>query len=85
MVLAVLQVCAPSDGLLPTVHHPSQQGGLCRRLPGKKLSGLANIREKFFTVRVMKHWIWFPKEVVDVQSMEEVFKAGLAEALSNLI
>ncbi|KFZ59903.1 hypothetical protein N321_07731, partial [Antrostomus carolinensis] len=43
-----------------------------------------DIRKKFFTVRVVRHWNWLPKEVVDAPSLE-VFKARLDEALSNLV
>ncbi|KFW70807.1 hypothetical protein AS28_03619, partial [Pygoscelis adeliae] len=43
-----------------------------------------DIRKKFFTVRVVRHWNRLPREVVDVPSLE-VFKARLDEALSNLV
>ncbi|KFZ57896.1 hypothetical protein N321_01605, partial [Antrostomus carolinensis] len=43
-----------------------------------------DIRKKFFTVRVVRHWNRLPKEVVDAPSLE-VFKARLDEALSNLV
>ncbi|KFZ45902.1 hypothetical protein N321_12173, partial [Antrostomus carolinensis] len=43
-----------------------------------------DIRKKFFTVRVVRHWNRLPKEVVDTPSLE-VFKARLDEALSNLV
>jgi len=35
-------------------------------------------------MRVVKHWHWFPREVVDAPSLE-TFKARLDGALSNLI
>ncbi|KFZ50138.1 hypothetical protein N321_03747, partial [Antrostomus carolinensis] len=43
-----------------------------------------DIREKFFTVRVVRHWNRLPREVVDAPSLE-VLKARLDEALSNLV
>ncbi|KFP10475.1 hypothetical protein Z169_16441, partial [Egretta garzetta] len=43
-----------------------------------------DIRKKFFTVRVVKHWNRLPREVVEAPSLE-TFKARLDGALSNLI
>ncbi|KFR01048.1 hypothetical protein Y956_01783, partial [Nipponia nippon] len=43
-----------------------------------------DIRKKFFTVRVVKHWHRLPREVVDAPSLA-VFKARLDGALSNLV
>ncbi|KFP11662.1 hypothetical protein Z169_06851, partial [Egretta garzetta] len=43
-----------------------------------------DIRKKFFTMRVMKHWNRLPREVVEAPSLE-AFKARLDRALSNLI
>ncbi|KFP20515.1 hypothetical protein Z169_09613, partial [Egretta garzetta] len=43
-----------------------------------------DIRKKFFTMRVVKHWNRFPREVVEAPSLE-AFKARLDGALSNLI
>ncbi|KFQ31713.1 hypothetical protein N332_04493, partial [Mesitornis unicolor] len=43
-----------------------------------------DIRKKFFTVRVVRHWHRLPREVVDAPFLE-VFKAKLDEALSNLV
>ncbi|KFP17912.1 hypothetical protein Z169_01794, partial [Egretta garzetta] len=43
-----------------------------------------DIRKKFFTLRVVKHWNRLPREVVEAPSLE-AFKARLDGALSNLI
>ncbi|PKU44394.1 hypothetical protein llap_5337 [Limosa lapponica baueri] len=43
-----------------------------------------DIRKKFFTVRMVRHWNRLPREVVDVPSLE-LFKARLDEGLSNLV
>ena len=43
-----------------------------------------DIRKKFFTVRVLRHWNSLPSEVVNVPSLE-AFEASLDEALSNLV
>ncbi|PKU47380.1 hypothetical protein llap_2282 [Limosa lapponica baueri] len=41
-----------------------------------------DIRKKFFTVRVVRHWNRFPREVA---TSLEVFKARLDRVLSNLV
>ena len=43
-----------------------------------------DVRKKFFTVRVVRHWSRLPREAVDAPSLE-VFKARLDGALSNLV
>ncbi|KFP15829.1 hypothetical protein Z169_03549, partial [Egretta garzetta] len=43
-----------------------------------------DIRKKFFTMRVVKHWKGLPREVVEAPSLE-TFKARLDGALSSLI
>ncbi|KFP20900.1 hypothetical protein Z169_05967, partial [Egretta garzetta] len=43
-----------------------------------------DIRKKFFTMRVVKHWNRLLREVVEAPSLE-AFKARLDGALSNLI
>ncbi|KFR05201.1 hypothetical protein Y956_02415, partial [Nipponia nippon] len=43
-----------------------------------------DIRKKFFTLRVVRHWKRLPREAVGAPSLE-VFKARLDGALSNLV
>jgi len=43
-----------------------------------------DIRKKFFTQRLARHWNRFPRETVDAPFLE-VFKARLDGALSNLV
>ncbi|KGL96055.1 hypothetical protein N301_03007, partial [Charadrius vociferus] len=43
-----------------------------------------NIRKKFFTLRVVRHWSRLPREVIEAPSLE-VFKARLEVALGNLV
>ncbi|KFV16722.1 hypothetical protein N339_06020, partial [Pterocles gutturalis] len=43
-----------------------------------------DIRKKFFTVRVVRHWNRLPGEAVDASSLE-AFKARLDEASSDLV
>ncbi|KFQ91559.1 hypothetical protein Y956_00209, partial [Nipponia nippon] len=43
-----------------------------------------DIRKKFFTMRVVRHWNRLPREAVDAPSLE-VFKARLEGGLGNLV
>ena len=43
-----------------------------------------DIRKKFFTIRVVRHWNRLPRDVVDAPSVE-TFKVRLDQALGNLI
>ena len=43
-----------------------------------------DLRKKFFTMRVVKHWNGLPREVVEAPSLE-TFKTRSDRALSNLI
>ena len=50
----------------------------------KKSRFRLDIRKKFFTVRLMRHWNMLLIVVVNVCSLE-VFKARLPGAMSNLV
>ncbi|KFQ15041.1 hypothetical protein N330_13341, partial [Leptosomus discolor] len=43
-----------------------------------------DIRKKFFTLSVLRHWNRLPKEVVDAPPLA-VFKTSLDVAFSNLV
>jgi len=43
-----------------------------------------DIKKKFFTIRVLRHWNRLPRQVVDAQLLE-TFKVRLDWALSNPI
>jgi len=43
-----------------------------------------DVRKKFFTMRVVRHWTRLPREAVGAPSLE-LFKAKLDGALSNLV
>ncbi|KFV11021.1 hypothetical protein N340_01494, partial [Tauraco erythrolophus] len=43
-----------------------------------------DLRKKFFTQRVVRHWNTLPRKIVDSPSLE-VFKARMDEALGNLV
>ena len=43
-----------------------------------------HIRRKSFTVRVVRHWIRLPRDMVDAPFLE-IFKARLDQALDSLI
>jgi len=44
----------------------------------------SDIRKKFFTLRVVRHWNTLPREVVAAPSLE-AFKTRLDGALSSLV
>ncbi|KFQ14275.1 hypothetical protein N330_02418, partial [Leptosomus discolor] len=50
----------------------------------KKCRFRLDIRKKFFTVRVVRHWNRLPREALAAPSLA-VFKARLDGALSNLV
>ena len=69
------------EGLFTQVDNDRTRGnGLKLKEDGFRL----DIRRKFFTVRVVRHWNRLPRESVDAPSLE-VFKARLDGALANLI
>ncbi|KGL97805.1 hypothetical protein N301_04287, partial [Charadrius vociferus] len=45
---------------------------------------ILNIRKKFFTLRVVRHWNRLPREAFEAPSLG-VFKARLDVALGNLV
>ena len=71
-------------------------GRLCRHCPAGGIVDMRmdislvkgrfrlDVRKKFFTVRVVRHWHRLPREAVDAPSLE-VLKARLDGALSNLV
>jgi len=58
------------------------QGAMGTNLKHKKFH--PNTRKSLFTLRVMEHWNWLPREVVDSPSLE-IFKTHLHEFLCSLL
>lgn len=50
----------------------------------KKEKFMVDIEQKFFTVRMGRHWNGLPRELVSAPALE-MFKARLDKALSNLV
>jgi len=69
------------DGLFTRVCSDRTRGNGCKLKEGRFR---LDIRNKFFTMSVVKHWNRLPREAVAVPSLE-VFKARLDGALSNLV
>ncbi|KFO12575.1 hypothetical protein N312_11478, partial [Balearica regulorum gibbericeps] len=45
----------------------------------------SDVRKKFFTVRVVRHWNRLPREIVEAPSLEGFLKARLDGALGNVV
>jgi len=69
------------EGLFTRVCSDKTRGNGCKLKEG---GFILDIRKKFFTMRVMRHWNRLSREAVDAPSLE-VFKARLDGALSNLV
>jgi len=69
------------EGLFTRVCSDRTRGNGCKLKEGRFR---LDIRKKFFTMRVVKHWHRLPREAVAALSLE-VFKARLDGALSNLV
>jgi len=69
------------EGLFTRVCSDRTKGNVCKLKEGRFR---LDIRKKFFTMRVVRHWNRFSREAVDV-CLLAVFKARLDGALSNLV
>ena len=69
------------EGLFTRVCSDRTRGNWCKLKDGRLR---LDIRKKFFTMRVVRHWNRLPREAVAAPSLE-VFKARLDGALSNLV
>jgi len=69
------------EGLFTRVCSDRTRGNGCKLKEGRFRS---DIRKKFFTLRVVRHWHRLPREAVAAPSLA-VFKARLDGGLSNLI
>ena len=69
------------EGLFTRVCSDRTRGNGCKLKEGRFR---LDIRKKFFTTRVVKHWHRLPREAVAAPSLAG-FKARLDGALSNLV
>jgi len=69
------------EGLLARACSDTTRSNGCKLKEGRFR---LDIRMKFFTRRVVRHWHRLPRESVAAPSLD-VFKAGLDGALSNLV
>jgi len=69
------------EGLFTRVCSDRTRGNGCKLKEGRFR---LDIQEKFFPMRVVKHWPRLPREAVAAPSLA-VFKARLDGALSNLV
>jgi len=68
-------------GLFPQVTNNRTRGKCLMLHQGRFRS---DIRKKIFTERVVKHWNWLPREVVESPSLEEL-KNYVDVALQDLV
>jgi len=69
------------EGLFTRVCRDRTRGNGCNLKEGRFR---LDMRKKFFTMRVVRHWPRLPREAVAAPSLA-VFKARLDGALSNLV
>jgi len=69
------------EGLFTRVCSDRTRGNGCKLKEGRFR---LDIRKKFFTLRVVRHWHRLPREAVDARSLA-VFKNRLDGALSTLV
>jgi len=79
--MTCLSYFSKNGNLFTRVCSDSTKGNGCKLKEGRFR---LDMRKKFFTIRVVKHWNRVPREAVAAPSVA-VFKARLDGALSNLV